>query len=198
MMASTSTAFLNGGGRTRVRRLLAWTPMLLGVLATVAPAAAQPRPEVAVQERAGVYHVTATFSVPQTAAVAMGVLANYDDIARFMPDIRTSTVLERVDDYTVVEQEAVAKFLMFSKRIHLILEVHQTPGLLRFRDRCGESFSAYEGRWTLTETGGRTEIAYELTAQPAFDVPEFLLRRLLKRDSTRMIELLTAEIAAPR
>jgi hypothetical protein len=136
--------------------------------------------------------------VPQTAAVAMGVLADYDDISRFMPDIRTSTVLERGDDYTVVEQEAVAKFLMFSKRIHLVLEVHQAPGLLRFRDRCGESFSTYEGRWTLTEAGGRTDIAYELRARPAFDVPEFVLRRLLKRDSIRMIQLLSAEIAAPR
>jgi hypothetical protein len=110
--------------------------------------------------------------------------------------VQTSTVLERDDDYAVVEQEAVAKFLMFSKRIHLVLEVRQTPGTLRFRDRCGNSFSSYEGRWTVTEIDGRTHVAYELTARPTFDVPEFLLRRLLKRDSTRMIQLLTAEIAA--
>jgi hypothetical protein len=137
-----------------------------------------------------------TLSVSQPAAVAMEVLADYGEIPRFMPDVRTSTVLEQADNYAVVEQKAVAKFLMFSKRIHLVLEVRQTPGTLRFRDRCGNSFSSYEGRWTVTEIDGRTHVAYELTARPTFDVPEFLLRRLLKRDSTRMIQLLTAEIAA--
>lgn len=197
MARNSSTSSLTGGGRTSVRRLRAWTAVtLLGALTGVAPAVAQPRSDVAVHESSGIYRVAATFSVPQPAAIAMNVLADYDRISRFMPDVRTSTVLERQGDYAVVEQEAVAKFMMFSKRIHLVLEVHQTPGALHFRDRCGESFSSYEGRWTVTEAAGRTHVAYELTAQPAFDVPEFLLRRLLKRDSTRMIERLAAEIAA--
>jgi hypothetical protein len=172
--------------------------ILLGAFVGVASAVAQPPAEVAVHESNGIYRVAATFSVSQPAAVAMQVLAGYDEIPRFMPDVRTSTVLERDDNYAVVEQEAVAKFLMFSKRIHLVLEVHQTPGTLRFRDRCGNSFSSYEGRWTVAEVGGQTNINYELTARPAFEVPEFLLRRLLKRDSTRMIQRLTAEIAARR
>lgn len=196
-MASSSNVSLTGGGRRGVRRLLAWTVVILhSAFAGVAPAVAQPRPDVTVHESGGIYRVAATFSVPQPAAVAMAVLAGYGEIPRFMPDVRTSTVLEQADNYVVVEQEAVAKFLMFSKRIHLVLEIHQAAGTLRFRDRCGNSFSSYEGRWTVTEVGGRTHVAYELTARPAFEVPEFLLRRLLKRDSTRMIHLLTAEIAA--
>jgi ribosome-associated toxin RatA of RatAB toxin-antitoxin module len=172
--------------------------ILLSAFVGAASAAAQPRSDVAVHERGGIYRVAATFSVSEPGAVVMEVLADYDEIPRFMPDVRTSTVLQRHDNYAVVEQEAVAKFLMFSKRIHLVLEVHQAAGSLRFRDRCGNSFSSYEGRWTVTELDDRTHVAYELTARPAFEVPEFLLRRLLKRDSTRMIQLLTVEIAARR
>jgi hypothetical protein len=67
---------------------------------------------------------------------------------------------------------------------------------LQFRDRSGRSFARYEGLWRLCEEDGRTEIVYELTAQPSFDVPEFLLKRLLKRDSGQMIESLRREIAA--
>jgi carbon monoxide dehydrogenase subunit G len=186
-----------GGGRTRVRHLLAWTAVILhGAFAGIAPAIAQAEPRVAVHETGGVYRVVATFSVSQPATAVMRVLSDYDQIPRFMPDVRSSTVLEQTDNHTVVEQEAVAKFLMFSKRIHLVLEVDETPGSLRFHDRCGASFSRYEGGWTLTEVDGRTLIAYELTANPSFDVPEFLLTRLLKRDSTRMIQRLQAEIAA--
>ena len=101
----------------------------------------------------GIYTVAATFTVPQAASFALAVLTDYDQIPRFMPDVRTSTVLERGDDRTVVEQEAVARFMMFSKRVHLVLEVHEEPGTIRFRDRCGKSFARYEGVWTITESG---------------------------------------------
>jgi hypothetical protein len=37
---------------------------------------------------------------------------------------------------------------------------------------------------------------YTLTAQPSFDVPEFILKRLLTRDSGEMIEGLRREMAA--
>jgi len=39
-------------------------------------------------------------------------------------------------------------------------------------------------------------VTYELSAKPSFDVPEFLLKRLLKRDASQMIERLKAEVAA--
>ena len=76
------------------------------------------------------------------------------------------------------------------------LDVDEEPGGIRFHDRCGRSFSSYDGAWTITEQVGQTAIAYQLTAKPTFDVPEFLLKRLLKRDAKEMIERLTKEIAA--
>ena len=86
--------------------------------------------------------------------------------------------------------------LLFSRRIHLVLEVHAEPATIRFRDRCGQSFTRYEGGWTLSEQDGHAVVTYELLARPAFDVPEFLLTRLLKRDAERMIGRLRTEIAA--
>ena len=197
MAAFSNSGSGTGGGRRRVRHLLALSAWVLSAaFLVVSPAFAQSEPHVAVHETGGIYRVAATFSVPQSADAAMAVLADYDQIPRFMPDVRTSRVLERRENYAVVEQEAVAKFLMFSKRVHLVLEIHQAPGVLRFRDRCGASFSRYEGGWNVTELNGVTQVHYELTAKPSFDVPQFLLARLLKRDSTRMIQRLQAEIAA--
>jgi hypothetical protein len=95
-----------------------------------------------------------------------------------------------------VEQEAVARFMMFSRTIHLVLEVHEDRGAVRFRDRWGKSFTLYEGVWTISEREGETHVTYELSANPSFDVPEFLLKRLLKRDASRMIERLKSEIEA--
>jgi ribosome-associated toxin RatA of RatAB toxin-antitoxin module len=161
-------------------------------MAAVAP---PPQPDVAVDTRDGLYQVTATFTVSQSATVVLAVLTDYEQIPRFMPDVQKSQVLEVGNGHVVVEQEAVARALMFSKRVHLVLEIHETPGTIRFHDRCGKSFERYEGTWTISEKDAHVEIAYALTAKPTFDVPEFLLKRLLKRDAQTMIERLRTEMA---
>lgn len=90
---------------------------------------------------------------------------------------------------------STTKFMLFSKRVHLVLEIAEGEETVRFRDRCGKSFTRYEGHWHLTPTELGTELTYTLTAQPAFDVPGFLLKRLLERDSKDMIDQLRREIA---
>ena len=184
------------GGRPGARRCLAWTGALVLGIGSVAGAGQATDASAAVHEARGVYVVSAEFSVPGPAAVAVAVLTDYESIPRFMPAVKTSTVTERGDDYAVVEQEAVATFMLFSKRIHLVLEVQAHAGTIRFRDRCGKSFERYEGAWTVSDTGGRTTIGYRLTAKPSFDVPTFLLKRLLKRDALQMIGHLQTEVAS--
>jgi hypothetical protein len=77
-----------------------------------------------------------------------------------------------------------------------VLDVRQRGNTIRFRDGCGKSFARYEGAWTVVERDGRSHVTYELTAKPSFDVPEFLLKRLLKRDADQMISRLKVEIDA--
>lgn len=171
-----------------MRRLLAAAVFSLDALAPAAP-------RVTVNEDRGVYSVTARFEVAHTPAVAFAVLTDYEQIPRFMPGIKTSVVRERTAGGAVIEQEAVSRFMMFSRRVHLVLEIAEDDHTLRFRDRCGKSFTRYEGQWLVTSLHGKTAITYELTAQPTFDVPEFILKRLLKRDAVEMIEQLQREIA---
>ena len=156
----------------------------------------EPLPQVTVREDGGTYTVAARFEIPQSPAEALAVLSDYDRIPRFMPEITTSVVLSRTEGRILVEQEAISRFTMFSKKVHLLLEVIQDDSSLRFADRCGKSFTTYQGAWRATTSGDRTTVTYELTAKPAFDVPEFMLKRLLKRDSVQMIERLRREIAA--
>ena len=159
---------------------------------------AQGKPEISVTDAAGVYRVTAEFTVPAPRETVTSVLTDYERIPEFMPDVKTSQVLERTEAGLVVEQEATAKFLMFSKRIHLVLEVSEGGGVITFRDRCGKSFEKYEGAWRLTASGTTTTVRYELTARPSFEVPGFVLKRLLRRDAAALIDRLTAEIASRR
>jgi len=180
------------GGR-HARRFVIFGLTLLTVLLASPGSAADD--QVAVGEKDGTYEVRATFSVSQPPSVVAAVLTDYVRIPHYMPEVRTSQLLERQDDRAVVEQEAVARFLMFSKRVHLVLEVQEAPMTIEFRDRCGQSFERYEGAWAMADIHGGTKISYRLTATPRFDVPNWLLSRLLKRDAVDMIERLRAEIA---
>jgi carbon monoxide dehydrogenase subunit G len=153
-----------------------------------------PAPTVSVREERGVYSVSARFHVPEPPAAVLAVLTDYENIPRILPDVTSSIVRERSAGRAVVEQVAVSRMMMFSKKVHLVLEITEAPDAIRFVDRCGRSFEKYEGIWRVTARGGGSDVVYELTAKPSFDVPEFLLKRLLKRDATRTIERLTAAI----
>jgi hypothetical protein len=113
-----------------------------------------------------------------------------------MRDVRTSIVRSRGTGWAIVEQEAESHLMMFSKRIHLMLLIEERPDALIFRDRGGQTFARYEGAWRLSSEDGHTVITYELTAEPSFDVPGVILKRVLRRDSGRMIVSLQREIAA--
>jgi hypothetical protein len=187
------------GGRIRARRLFLTIAVLLAGLLPALPFAAtvdsERRPTITVREEQGVYSVAARFHVMQPPPAVLAVLTDYEAIPRFMPEINTSVVLERVAGRAVVEQEAITSLMMFSKRVHLVLEISEGADALKFRDRCGRSFARYEGSWRLTEHNGQTDVLSELIAQPSFDVPEFILKRLLKRNSAQMIGQLQSEIA---
>lgn len=184
--------------RERAGRLLvaAVVSMCVALPGARLAAAADPSPQVSVREERGTYRVTARFEVPQSPGTVLAVLSDYEAIPRFMPDVKKSVVVDRSPGRLVIEQEAVSKFMMFSRQIHLVLEVSEGSGSLQFVDRCGKSFKSYEGAWRVEPKGPGSLVTYELNARPGFDVPEFILRRLLKRDSARLIDRLRIEFAS--
>ena len=99
---------------------------------------------------------------PDRRDAVLGTLTDYENIPRFMPAVRTQP--DRRAPRRLRRRRAGGRrqLLMFSRRIHLVLEVSRAPGMIRFRDRCGRSFKRYEGTWTVADRDGRTVIAYRL------------------------------------
>ena len=157
--------------------------------------AAPAEPRVEVTETGGVYTVTAAFALTESPDTVMAVLTDYDRIPQYLPDVTVSRVLERTATGAIVEQQALSRFMMFSKRVHLVLDVREEARSLRFRDRCGQSFSSYQGSWVISQHDSVTVVDYQLSARPAFEVPAFVLKRLLKRDSGELIDRIKAEIS---
>lgn len=169
----------------------------LAVALALAPTgAAAQDPVTSVNETAGEYTVSATFTVPGPPAVAREVLTDYANIPRFMPDVRSSVVVERQARRARVEQEAEPHFMWFSRKIFLVLDVDEGLDVIRFVDGGKKSFDRYEGSWTISAENGQTRLAYALVARPSFEVPAFVLKKLLKRNAVAMIGRLQAEIHA--
>jgi ribosome-associated toxin RatA of RatAB toxin-antitoxin module len=182
-------------GRQHAWRLFLCTVLIatLGAMPSADPMEGQ---RVEVTETGGVYQVTAAFAVTESPQTVIAVLTDYDRIPKFMPDVQVSRVIERTPTGVIVEQEAVSRFMLFSKRIHLLLDVQESGGSIRFRDRGGKSFASYYGGWTISQHDSLTVIDYQLSAKPTFEVPAFVLKRLLKRDSALLIDRMKAEISA--
>ncbi len=198
MQAATTSCVRSPGGRPRARRVLAVTCLLAPLcLAGITPATANPTnpdPIITVHEAEGVFTVSARFHVPQAPAAVLAVLTDYEAIPRVMPDVTRSVVLSRSADHVVVEQEAVSKVLFFSKTVKLVLDVREGAHDLRFRDVGGESFELYEGAWHVRRHGNATVVTYQLRARPAFEVPDFLVKRLFRRDAGQLIARLRQAI----
>jgi ribosome-associated toxin RatA of RatAB toxin-antitoxin module len=192
----TRTLLTQLAGGHRAPRLACGLAMV-ALLASPGPAAADEpgQDSVTVTKTDAGYVVRAQFAVPHPAADVIEVLTDYDGIPRFLPDIRRSVVRSREGSRTTVEQEAVSSVMMFSRRVHLLLEIDETSDALVFRDTSGRSFERYEGAWRVSPSGDATLVRYELQAKPAFFVPEFVLMRLFRRDSRETITRIIAEIA---
>lgn len=182
-------------GCARGGRLLVTAAAICCLLLPAPSASAASPATVSVREKGGVYTVAARFVVDHPQSVVRAVLTDYEQIPRFMPGVRTSVVRERATGRAVVEQEAESSVLAVSRSVHLILEIVELPDALIFHDRCRRSFVGYDGAWRFSYKDGQTTITYELIAEPSFDVPGFMLKRLLRRDSARMIDNVEREIA---
>ena len=163
-------------------------------LAGAASLHAAPAGGVQVREENGTYVVTAQFEVAAGPAVVLRVLSDYERIPEFAPGVTRSIVKDRQGSHAVVEQEAVPRVLMFSKRLHLVLDIQEDTTSITFHDICGRSFSTYAGSWHVRSSETGSTVTYTLSAKPSFGVPQFVLGRLLKKDSTEMIANLRREI----
>jgi hypothetical protein len=70
-------------------------------------------------------------------------------------------------------QEAEGGILFFTKRVHVLLKVHETPmTTIDFEDVDNRDFSIYRGSWTIAPCPqGGVSVVYQLTAHRNFDVP---------------------------
>src|SRR5262252_10137778 len=59
--------------------------------------------------------------------VAWAVLSDYDHLARFIPDMKSSRVVSREGNVVKVEQKGDVGFFFYKEPVTMLLEVHEEP-----------------------------------------------------------------------
>ena len=125
------------------------------------------------QENAGVDELQGQFYVRADRSVAWAVLTDYENIPQFVSSLKVSRIEKRHRNDILLVQEMEGGFLFLTKRVHLLLKIHETPmGTIAFEDVDHQDFSVYQGYWNIQACPqGGVSVLYQLTDSRKFDLP---------------------------
>jgi hypothetical protein len=129
---------------------------------------------LAFQEKNHSYDINGSFDVAAEPSVVWDVLTGYEHIPQFVGSLKKSHVDEDLGPYHfLLEQEFEGGFLFFTKRVRVVLDVHETwYQTIDFTDIDHKDFDFYQGSWNLLPDPGKgLKIVYILKAKQNFDAP---------------------------
>ena len=124
--------------------------------------------------------------------IAWAVLSDYDHLANFIPDVKSSRVVSRDGNKVRVEQIGEVGFIFYKQAVTVILEVHEEP-LRRITARGVEgNVKGLESHYELHALGPEVRLDYVGRFDPDFSIPPLIgmpvLRRVIERRFRAMVE----------
>jgi hypothetical protein len=143
----------------------------------------------------GTYRLEGHLKVVGSAYDVWKVLTDYENISKFVSSLRKSTVKESTTDRLLLEQEALGKEFIFSKRIRVLLQITEIPyKRIIFEDISHVDFGFYEGSWEIHPGTSGLDVVYRLNCKRLFTVPNVLAKDALKKSAEDLLSEVRAEI----
>lgn len=154
---------------------------------------------VAAPDGSKVYQIASSGTVAAAPAAVWRVLADYEHMADYVPNLKSARIVSRNGDKVIVEQSGAARFLFFSRDIHLVVQVHeQAPDKFDVSLVEGD-MKVYRCSWELVALpGGGTRVLYTAAIAPKFYVPGMLEGSLLRKDIAAMMTALLVRLDRDR
>ena len=176
---------------SRKRKLLA-----LGAAALLfgTPSLAQ-RVDIETHRRDAAITVEVSAEMQADPRIVWAVITDYDHLARFIPYMRSSRVLQRDAERVVVEQTGELMFLFFRQPVEVKLAVVESPQTRVAARAIGGNLKELEGRYTIESLpSGYTRLSYSGRLVPDFDVPPVIGRIALQSVMARQFDAMVTEI----
>ena len=181
--------------------------VLIGALAL---AAAQSLPsragaqELAIEvERQGEFiTVNASARMQVDARIAWEVLSDYDRLAQFIPDMKSSRVVSRSGDRVLVEQKGEISFFFYRQPVDVMLEVREQPQRRIVARRIDGNIRELETRYDLETSAAGVRFDYIGRFIPNFSLPPLIgmpiVRRIVERRFRAMVDEIVRRDALAR
>lgn len=164
---------------------LAWT-----LCTPVAATAQQVRIETAVQ--GDLVTVTASAEMQVDPRTVWSVITDYDHLAEFIPNIRSSGVMQREGERLLIRQSGEFSFLFLRQPVEVTLAVAESPPRQIVARAVGGNLREMQGRYELENLPtGAVRLSYFGRLIPEFSVPPVIgtmvVRMVLAEQFTAMV-----------
>jgi|SRR5882672_1804931 len=136
--------------------------------------------------------VSASVVMHVDVRVAWAVLTDYDHLAKFIPDMKTSRVVSREGNRVRVEQTGDVGFFFYKEPVNVVLEVREEPPRRITAWSVEGNVKGLETRYELDVSGKGVRLDYAGRFVPAFAIPPLigmpLVSRLIERRFRAMVE----------
>jgi ribosome-associated toxin RatA of RatAB toxin-antitoxin module len=169
---------------------------LAGVFALLLAAGSAAAAEVRVEARrdGDAVLVEASAELQADPRIAWDVLTGYDRYAQFVPDLRTSRVIERSGQSAIVEQTGVAGMFFYRFPIEVRLAITEEPfETVRCQSIAG-NFRELTGVYRLTPGANGVRFLYSGRLVPDFRLPPIVGLPAVRGSVERQFRALVEEI----
>lgn len=171
----------------RIGSLLLVLPLVLGT-GNVSAA------DTEVVRRGSSFQVRASIEADASVDLCYAVLADFDRLAEFVPDMQSSRVVSLPGEPLLLRQIGRAKPALSEYTFDVTLAVTvDPPHEITFR-RVAGNLRRMEGSWRVAGDGARCRIDYQADIAPDFWVPPVIGPLLMRGQVARQVEGLESEI----
>lgn len=179
-----------------IRLGIAGLTLLMGLAAGASPSvAADPGLRVEADSTFGVITIDAEMLVPADAKTAWTVLTDYDNLARFVPEMKSSRITSAPGQPKRLEQRGKSGMLSFFTPEFIVFHLDETPHeRIRFNKVSGD-VKSMRGEWLIVGDGNPVRVFYRARIVPKVPLPPLLGTTMIELDVESKLAAIRREIA---
>ena len=132
--------------------------------------------------------VEVTCVIPQTLSRVWDVLSDYDRLEEIVPFVTESRLIRQDGEAKILYQEGRGGLSVFSRRFTVTFRVRETPLQAIAFEAFEGDFKHFAGFWQLEGRGAGTSVRHRVSIEPAFYMPQWVMRIVVKHMLMRSIE----------
>lgn len=168
---------------------------LAAALAVVfAAGAARAQPVVQVDRAGEAYRVAVRLSVTGDRRTAWNVLTDYDNLARFVPGMRSSRIISAPGQPKLLEQKGETGLGFVTVSTTTVSRLQEIPmQSIQFESVSG-NLKSMRGEWSIEGHDHATALSYRAEVVPGFALPPLIGPALMSQNIRDMVQGVAREI----